>query len=85
MANIKRQQRHRILRRTGDATRFRTFPIRRERPEGRTEYQVYLGFESQSDAESWVDNAITCGHLITATQVGSPGRPGRIREPVRAD
>ena len=71
----------RVLRKTGQATRYRSFPVRRERPgEGgrrKTEYQVYLGFDSQKDAERWIDDAVGERLLAPATEAGSPGRPQR--------
>jgi len=67
----------RVLRKTGQATRYRTFPVRRERPDRKTEYQIYLGFNSQQDAERWVDDAILERLLEPATSPGAPGRPSR--------
>ncbi len=75
----------RVLRKTGQATRYRTFPVRRERPRRKTEYQVYLGFDSQQDAERWVDDAINERLLEQATTPGTPGRPRRRPTPVRPD
>ena len=75
----------RVLRRKGQATRYRTFPLLRERPDDKTEYQVYLGFNSQQDAERWIDDAIAERLLETALTPGSPGRPRRRPAPVKAD
>lgn len=75
----------RVLRKKGQATRYRTFPVRRERPDGKTEFQVYLGFDSQQDAQRWIDDALAERLLEQATAPGAPGRPRRRPAPVRAD
>lgn len=67
----------RILRKAGQATRYRTFPVRREKPDNKTEFQVYLGFDTQQDAERWIDDAVTEGLLRTGIGTGAPGRPQR--------
>ena len=66
-----------VLRKAGQATRHRTFPIRREKPGGKTEFQVYIGFDRQEDAEGWIDNMLSCGHLKQPKGLakGSPARP----------
>lgn len=56
-------RRVRLLRKTGDAVRYRTFPVLRARPGRRVEYQVHMGFDTQEDAELWIDDAINAGLL----------------------
>lgn len=66
-----------ILRKAGQATRYRTFPIRREKPDGKTEFRVYLGFDKQEAAEQWIDDALAADLLRKPQGLakGSPSRP----------
>ena len=57
-------------------TRFRTFPIVRRSAK---EHHLFLGFDSNLDAQNWVDWGIREGFLREALKAGEPGKPAKAR------